>query len=218
MKIFVSFSVLALALSFCNLSERLSSLPDKTTSTNTNSSNTNISTNTATMPSTTIEAEKPSLTDAQNAALQNGKPVTWEDQKITWTLPGDWKKISSTKNTFQYGSSNQAFLIGTISPVADNFPLDVSLQSYYDGAVQRRKNNEVEIARFLELDGIKGVEFIETNKEDTSEPRRHQWIGFRKYNGQIQMLNIMLSTKSSNFEKNRDVFKAIMYSMKIDKY
>ena len=53
--------------------------------------------------------------------------------------------------------------------------------------------------------------------EDKEGARRHQWIAFRNYQGQNQLLNIMVSTKGSNFDKQRDTFAAIMYSMKIPK-
>lgn len=67
------------------------------------------------------------------------------------------------------------------------------------------------------IDDVKGVEWTETIPEDKSGPRRHQWIAFRNYLGQNQQLNMMLSTKGSNFEKHRDDFPAVMYSMKIAK-
>jgi len=47
--------------------------------------------------------------------------------------------------------------------------------------------------------------------------RRHQWIAFRRYLGQNQQLNIMVSTDGDKFDKQRDTFAAIMYSMKIGK-
>jgi hypothetical protein len=53
--------------------------------------------------------------------------------------------------------------------------------------------------------------------EDKSGPRRYQWLAFRTYAGQQQMLNVMLSTKGSNFDKHRDDFAAVLYSMKIAK-
>ena len=48
-------------------------------------------------------------------------------------------------------------------------------------------------------------------------PRRHQWIAFRRYLGQNQQLNIMLSSDGDKFDPKRDAFAAIMYSMKIPK-
>ncbi|CAN5746313.1 hypothetical protein BH24ACI3_BH24ACI3_17030 [soil metagenome] len=53
--------------------------------------------------------------------------------------------------------------------------------------------------------------------EDEDGPRRHQWIGFRNYQGQNQQLNILVSTKGSSFDEQRDTFAAIMCSMKIPK-
>ena len=50
--------------------------------------------------------------------------------------------------------------------------------------------------------------------EDKDDPRRHQWIAYRTYLGQKQQLNVMTSTKGTNFEKHSDDFPAILYSMK----
>ena len=61
------------------------------------------------------------------------------------------------------------------------------------------------------------VALAEAMPEDKEGARRHQWIAFRNYQGQNQQLNIMVSTKGSNFDKQRDTFAAIMYSMKIPK-
>ncbi len=99
----------------------------------------------------------------------------------------------------------------------DDFPSDISLKATYDSALQQMKNGKYETVRYVEIDGIKGVEWFETMPEDKSGPRRHQWIAFRKYLGQNQQLNMMLSTKGTSFEKHRDDFPAIMYSMKIGK-
>lgn len=66
----------------------------------------------------------------------------------------------------------------------------------------------------VEIDGIAGVEFTEAPPEGKDDPRRHQWIAYRKYLGQTQQLNVMTSTKGTNFNKHTDTFTAILYSMK----
>jgi len=215
MKSFVSLGLLVLALSFCNLSERLSKLKggnsinqNSTTNSTTNSSNT----------STTAETvEKPKLTAAQQAISDGGQGVKWDDQGISWTLPVNWKKMNVGKTMFNYSSPDLAFLIANISVMPDNFPSEASLKATYESALQQLKNGNYENVRYLEIDDVKGVEFVETMPEEKSSPRRHQWIAFRNYLGQNQQLNIMLSTKGSDFEKHRDDFPAVLYSMKISK-
>jgi len=211
MKSFVSLGLLVLALSFCNLSERLAKF-------NGGNSNNQDSTSNSSKTSTTDETvEKPRLTAAQQAISDGGQSVKWDDQGISWTLPKNWKKMNLGKTMFNYGSPDLGFLIATISVMPDNFPSDVSLKGTYESALQQLKNGKYENARYLEIDGVKGVEFVETMPEEKSSPRRHQWIAFRNYLGQNQQLNIMLSTKGSDFEKHRDDFPAVLYSMKISK-
>ena len=212
MKSLLSLGLIAFALTFCNLGDRLKQLSESSNS-GTNSSG---SSSTKTLPGSG-EAEKPKLTAAQQAISDSATEMKWDDQGISWKLPSGWKKTDVKKENLLYSSSDGAFLIGTISIMPDDFPSDISLKATYDSALQQLKNGKYENARYVEIDGVKGVEWTETMPEDKGGPRRHQWIAFRNYQGQNQQLNMMLSTKGSNFEKHRDDFPAVMYSMKIAK-
>lgn len=215
MKNFVSLSLFIFALSFCNLSERLSKLRGDSSGNQNSSANTSV--NSSKTPATDETVEKPGLTDQQQFILDTGEEIKWTEQGITFTLPKNWKKMNVGKTSLNYGSPDLAFLIATVSPMPADFPADISLKANYESALQQLQNGKYENVRYLEIDGIKGVEFTETMPEEKGDPRRHQWIGFRTYLGQNQMLNIMTSTKGNNFEKHRDDFPAILYSMKIDK-
>jgi hypothetical protein len=209
MRSVVLVGLLFFAMTFCGLGDKLKQLQGTTGSNSaSNSSKTSTSDN---------NVEQPKLTPAQQTIQSNGQEVKWDEQGITWKLPKDWKKADVKKESLNYDSPDHAFLIASISVMSDDFPSDASLKATYDSALQQRKNGKYESARYLEIDGVKGVEFVETMPEDKDGPRRHQWIAFRNYLGQNQQLNIMLSTKGSNFEKHRDDFPAIMYSMKISK-
>ncbi|MEO6051037.1 MAG: hypothetical protein ABIP78_06865 [Pyrinomonadaceae bacterium] len=121
------------------------------------------------------------------------------------------------KESFNYSSPDNAFLLVNISLMPDSFPMDVSLKAYYDQALQQLKNGKYESVKIVEIDGITGVEFTEAPPEGKDDPRRHQWIAYRTYLGQRQQLNVMTSTKGSNFAKHSDDFPAILYSMKATK-
>lgn len=216
MKSIVSLGLFMFALSFCSLSEKLSQLRGESNSVN-QSSSSNSATNSGKTAATDETIEKPKLTAAQQTISDGGQEVKWDDQGIAWRLPKNWKKMNVSKTMFNYGSPDLAFLIANVSVMPDNFPSDVSLKATYESALQQLKNGKYENARYLEIDGIKGVEFTEMMPEDKSGARRHQWIAFRNYLGQTQQLNIMLSTKGSNFERHRDDFPAVLYSMKIAK-
>lgn len=216
MKILVSIGLFMFALSFCNLAERFSGSKE----TGSTSGNTAAPSNSTNAPdkktSDESEVEKASLTGEQSALL-TGDALKWDEQGLSWKLPKGWKKLSQDRNSLNYGSPDNAFLIVQISPMAENFPVDISTKANYDGAVTRMKNGEVKTVKYTEIDGIKGVEFVESAPDDKSDAQRHQWLGFRKYGGQIQLLTLMLSTKGSNFEKHADEFQAILYSTEIVK-
>lgn len=216
MKSLLTLGVISFALTFCGLQERLKGLTGGSTSnTNTATSNSNGSAPPKTTSDATVEKAQP--TASQQTIIDGGTEIKWDVQGITWKLPTSWKKMSATKQMLNYGSSDGAFLIASVSDMASSFPADVSLKATYDSSLEMLKQGKYKMARWLEIDGVKGVEWIEVMPEDRSGPRRHQWIAFRNYQGQNQQLNIMLSTEGSNFDKHRDEFPAVMYSMKIPK-
>lgn len=189
---------------------------------NSNSSSSNSSTSGSTAPPTgssnstasNEQVERPNPTSAQTAALEGGQTVTWDQQGITWTLPKNWNKMSVEKEMFNWGGGT-TFLIVNISALGDTFPMDAALQAAYTGAQTNYKNGKYEELRWLELDGLKGVSFREAMPENPGDPRRLQWQAYRKYAGQIQLVNLILSTSGGNFAKHQDEFYAILYSTKI---
>lgn len=210
MKSLITLGLISFALTFCGLQERLKSLSggaDSNSNTATAGSNSSSGSTSA-----TVEKAKPNA--AQQAIIDGGAEAKWDDQGLFWTVPGGWKKMTMNKDSFNYGSPDNAFLLVNISTLGDSFPMDISLKAYYDQAMQQLKNGKYESVRMLDIDGITGVEFVEAPPEDKGDPRRHQWIAYRKYLGQTQQLNVMTSTKGSNFGKHSDDFPAILYSMK----
>lgn len=214
MKTIISIGLFFFALSFCNLAERF------TGKSGANTNATTTQTNSSSSPSNTTSsgdgmAEKYTLSPEQANILKDAKEVKWDEQGMSWTLPAGWKKTTSSPTTFMCSSPQGTFLIVNVSPMSADFPNDVSIKANYDGSVTRQKNGELEKLRYLELDGVRGIEFLETEYQGKTSPRRHQWIGFRQYAGQNQMLNVMLSTDGAKFDKHRDTFAAIMSSTKI---
>jgi hypothetical protein len=210
MKSLALLGLITFALTFCGLTERLKSLQGGA-NTSTNSSTT------STRDGNAPAGEKATLTSAQESAIAGGETVSWDQQGINWTVPKGWKKMDVGKLQFNYQSPDLAFLLVNISEMNDDFPMDISLKAYYDQAMQQLKRGEYERVRMLNIDGIDGVEFVEAPPEDKDGIRRHQWIAYRSYLGQKQQLNVMLSTKGSNFAKHENDFPAIMYSMKATK-
>lgn len=209
MKSLLSLGLLAFALTFCNLGDRIKQMSgsaDSERAGNSASSSDDVETGNAL-------SEKPDLTAQQQSIVDGADEVKWNEQGILWKLPAGWKKMDVKKETFNYSSPDMAFLLVNISPMSADFPADVSTKAYYDQAMEQLRNGKYESVRYLEIDGVKGVEWVEAMPEDKSGARRHQWMAYRNYLGQQQLLNVMLSTKGTNFEKQRDVFPAIMYSM-----
>jgi hypothetical protein len=162
--------------------------------------------------------ERATPTAAQLAALEGGQEIKWDQQGMSWTVPKGWVKGSvETKNFMWHSASggDLSSLIAYVSPMGEDFPTDISLKAYYDQAVGRKKIGELEDVRWLEIDGVKGVAFREAMPEGKDDPRRLQWITYRKFAGQSQMVSVMLATTGKNFEKNQDTFYGILYSTRL---
>lgn len=207
MKSIISLGLLVLALTFCGIGDRLKDLGSSNSGGGSNSG-------TDSKKSGDASVERPTLSGAQQEIQNNSTETKWDEQGISWKLPGGWPKMSGNKDSINFGTPAKGFLIASISVMPDSFPADISINATYDQALEQLKQGNYERVRWLEIDGVKGVEWAEAMKEKDGI-RRHQWIGFRKYLGQNQQVNIIISTNGENFDKQEDTFKAIMYSMKI---
>ena len=208
MNSFLAVGALAVVLAFCGIGDRLKQMSGGSGNTN-SASNSGTGTKTATSP----DAEKPTLTASQQSIQDGSSEVKWDDQGISFKVPSGFAKMDVKKESFNYGSPATGFLIASISVMPDSFPADVSIKATYDSALEQLKQGKYKNVRWLEIDGVKGVEWVESPPEEKDGIRRHQWIAFRKYQGQNQQLNIILSTDQSKFDKQEDAFSAILYSL-----
>ena len=196
--------LIGLILSLCNLSERLHKGSSSSTS------STSVSDNEA-------SPEHGVATVTQMATLAGGKDAKWDRQGMSFTVPAGWTETTNESKIFTWRSSEagSANLIVNISPMDESFPIESSIKAFYDGAKTRAKNGEVDELKWVEIDGLKGVQFREAPTEKGDEPRRLQWMAYRKYLGQVQLVNVMLASEGKNFEHHKDAMYAILYSMKI---
>src|SRR6267378_3351415 len=200
--------VLGFALSFCNLSNKLKPA--------TNSGGPGKSTSTSSEPGGTVEHATPTV--AQRQALTGGQTIKWDQQGMSWTAPAKWTQTSSESKMLVWrspGTWDAASLIVNISPMDESFPTDASIKAFYDGARTRAKNGEVDELKWLEIDGLKGVEFREANPEKPDGFRRLQWMAYRKFAGQVQLVNVMLATDGKNFKRHQDAMYGILYSTRL---
>ncbi len=199
---------LAFSLSFCNLSEKFK----KAGNSNSNSSGSS-PTKVGSDP-----VELPSPTSAQQAAIANGQTAKWDQQGMSWTVPANWNQVTNESKSLLWrspGSWDAANLIVSISPMDESFPTDISIKAFYDGEKTRSKNGEVDELRWLEIDGLRGFQFRESNPEKPDGIRRLQWMAYRKYAGQVQLVNVMLSSSGKGFPQHQDEMYGVLYSTKI---
>ena len=204
MKQILVLLLLGFALSLCNLSERFK----KSSSTSGSPSSTS---------SSDRSAEHGQATSEQAAALAGGQQIKWDRQGMSFTVPPKWTELENESKSFLWhsGGSGAASLNVSISPMDESFPTDASIQAFYDGAKTRAKNGEVDELKWVEIDGLTGVQFREANPEKPDGIRRLQWLAYRKYLGQVQMINLMLACEGKDFDRHKDAMYGILYSTKV---
>lgn len=159
------------------------------------------------------EAAPPSPTAEQRAAVAGGQTAEWEQQEISWTVPQKWRKLTAESQSFTWrspGGWDAASLIVSVAPMSADFPVEVSLQSYYDGF--KRDRQKYADVRWLRLGGVKGVVFREAAPESADDAQRLQWIGYRDYKGQKQYVTIMLASQGKYFAQHEDAMYGVLYS------
>ncbi|HEX6731719.1 MAG TPA: hypothetical protein VF074_16965 [Pyrinomonadaceae bacterium] len=165
-----------------------------------------------------VRAEPAQPTAAQIAALSGGEDIKWDQQGMSWTVPPGWSESSNELLSLVWrspGSWDAASLIVSISPMDENFPTEISLNSWYDQARTRSKNGEVDELKWVEIDGVKGVQFREANPPKPDDHRRLQWLAYRKFGGQVQFVNVMLASSGKDFARHQDAMYGILYSTKL---
>ena len=208
MKLLSLILVVGFSLSLCNLTNKLRDAGNSGNSNQPSSAGRAIS----------ADVEQPEPTAAQIEALAGGQSASWERQGMSWTVPPKWVKATEEEKMYVWrspGSWDAASLIVNISPLDESFPIDSSLNAFHEQAMSRAKNGEVDEVKWLEIDGVKGVEFREANPEKPDDQRRLQWLAYRTYGGQVQMLNLMLATRGKDFSRHQDAMYGILYSTKV---
>ncbi len=212
MKSILGISLLFFSVSFCNISERLAQFQ-----TATDPSGSALTTSASSDDDGTGDTEIAILTAEQQAIADAANEVTWEQQRMSWKVPAAWKKMDVSKTSLNYGTPATGFLIASVSVMSADFPADISLKATYESALDKLKQGDYETVRWLEIDGVKGVEWVEAAPDESDGIRRQQWIAFRNYQGQNQQLNVMVTTNQANFAKQKDTFAAILYTMRVPK-
>ena len=204
-KLFALFALVSVVLA-CNLVGR------KGRNGNSNSSSSS-SRGTSSVDGEPVEKANP--TAAQSAAIANGQTVTWDQQGITWTLPANWSKNEVRNESFTYsgGGAHLTVAISVMPQMADL--VDTSIKAMHDAAKTQQKIGKYDEVKWLELDGVRGVEFRESVQERPDDIRRLEWQAYRTFAGSTQLITMILSTDSGEFAKHQDELYGILYSTKV---
>jgi hypothetical protein len=108
MRSLLTLGLVFFALSFFGLTDKLKELSGSSNTPASNSTSSNSS-------SSTTGVEKAKMSAAQQAIADGGTETKWDDQGLSWRLPSGWKKMDVKKESFNYQSPDNAFLLVNIS-------------------------------------------------------------------------------------------------------
>ena len=156
--------------------------------------------------------ETPKLTDAQKESIAKGKKLEWKINGLSWEIPQDMKRSLERDSILTYRSPSSVTLVASAIRSENEEQIKSMFQKNLDSAVKNEKNNLIEQFRYMEINGIKGFEYIERvpNRDGW---RRHQLIALRVFNGQAQFISVFCGAKAGDFDKYKDLCAAILYSM-----
>ena len=84
MRSLLTLGLISFALTFCGISDKLKALSGGSGNSNSATTGSNSS---SSSPSST-GAEKPKISGAQQAIIDGGTETKWDDQGLSWKLPG----------------------------------------------------------------------------------------------------------------------------------
>ena len=162
--------------------------------------------------STDSGIEKPVLTAEQKEIIADGKELIWKENGLKWTIPESWNKLLERPDFLTYGLPSSGTMFVSLTPAESLEQAESINKKHYDRQLENAGKGLVEQVRYLEIAGIKGVEFIE--KVPTGEGwRRYMWLAYREFNGKPQMIQVVCGFKEPGFEKNRAICASVLYSM-----
>ena len=168
------------ALSLCNLSERL----HKGGSGSGSNSAGGVTDNAA-------KPERAQPSAAQTAALSGGSEAKWDRQGMSFTVPPNWTEAQQDSKNLTWRSPGEgaASLIVSISPMAGEFPVDASIQAFFDGAKTIETSFSKRWTEQIKETGYTATTFANSNRVSqirvssgraNGETRiaEHQWASF----------------------------------------
>lgn len=167
MRSLLTLGIMAFAFTFCGLGERIKQMQSGASSGAPSANKTDAS------ASAEAGAETPKLTAEQQAIQDRSTETKWDEQGISWKLPAGWRKVDLKKESGYFSGGTAVSLLPTISVLQDDFPNEISLKATYDSALSQMKNAKYDMVRYVEIDGVRGVEWIESPPEDKGIGRAH---------------------------------------------
>lgn len=162
------------------------------------------------------EVERAAPTEAQRAALEGGTPVAWDGYGLAWTVPAGWRERASGPGELVWADeAGAASLSASATPMPESLAAGAGLNAIYQEAVDRRRDGMYTEVRLLELDGLRGVTFLEGPPADAAAGRSVHWQAYRSGDGRAELVNLVLSAPAATFADSADTLYAILYSTRV---
>lgn len=129
---------------------------------------------------------------------------------IRLSLPSGWQVIRDEPNSLDAQGPNGMWLAIVMNDYGAGFPIESSLQAYKDSAIQEKGQGKLISWEERIIDGVRGIQRVESPMPDPDDPRRITWIGYKGTIG----INIVASSKSRDFDSNYQSLDEVVSSIR----
>lgn len=129
---------------------------------------------------------------------------------IRLSLPSNWQVVRDEPNSLDVQGPNGMWLAIVMNDYGVGFPVEASLNAYTESAKQEKEQGKLISWQERNIDGVKGVQRVESPMPNPDDPRRITWIGYKGTVG----INIVASTNSKNFDRSYSDLSRVLDSIK----
>lgn len=157
-----------------------------------------------------IDAQNQGQTQTEVSPYVESKPGISFKSSIKLFLPAGWKIERDEPNSLDASGPNGMWLAIVTNDYGPDFPVEASLKAYKDSAIQEKAQGKLVSWQERTIDGVRGIQRVESTMPDPDDPRRITWVGYKGIVG----INVVASTRSRNFDNCYTALNEVVGSIK----
>jgi Biopolymer transport protein len=143
------------------------------------------------------------------------RTYTWAETGLEITLLQGWRRDDdgSSETERWWTTKDSCNFKVSVSTATSTHTIEDDTAHYYE----TQKGSED--LRYINVDGLRGVHFLRSQKSVSLKPQDEKWIFWsaqRMWGDQRQLITVVLTTPTESFEKNSHLLYSLLASLKFD--